>query len=834
VTNHLAEAGLSIIIPVFESPEDLDECLASLTRSTVKPREVIVVDDGSEARSGEIAAACLRHGARLIRAGKNRGPATARNMGAREASGEILLFLDADCLVHAETLERAAAAFGEAPELQAVFGSYDDRPAARGGVSEFRNLLHHYVHHQSAGRASTFWGGCGAIRRSAFFDAGGFDEGYRLASIEDVELGTRLYQAGAEIRLDPSIQVTHRKRWTLASLFRADLFYRAAPWTEAALRGAGLPQGLNFGWANRASVGLIGLAMLAVVFSFFVVGALCVGVLFAINWPVYRFIWSKRGAGALPASLVAHAVHYVAAFLGAVLGAVRHLRKRDGWALPAFALFLLVTLGFQIGTGAYSADFAGYPDEAAHFVTAVMVSEYLRTPFENPMTFAERYYLQYPKVGLGHWPPLGYLTKGIWMHGFGSTRGAALAFLLLCMAGSAWLIYELLWREAGRTLAIAAPLAFISNAYVQSSYQTAMMDVPALFLCLLAVLAFRQYVSAPSRGGSLLFGVVAGCALLVKQQSMVLALIPPVFAVAARRWDLFRRGDFWLAAVPAALLAGPWYGLTTRVFYDDVAGWSGWAGQGGAAAGFHLSMWWEVAGLAVAGLSAAAAVRAIVRPAAGASVWVAVLLSTVGSSLAFQVLNEPRHVLAGLAAQWALAALALSVMPGRLRVVGAAALVVLSAGWTVAPRWGYADMASMISAGPGGHVLLVSPNDGAVIASAAALQPAADGSRYWLRANKLMGEVGWSGRVRRMYLQTPGEVRGLLASSGINQVFVETGEDAPAFSALLQRAMEETAGEWEAIERTAAASATLFRRRDPLPQQPVSVFVPRLKRRISD
>jgi len=122
----------------------------------------------------------------------NGGPAEARNAGARVASGDVLVFLDADVAVHADTLEKIALRLGERPHLDAIFGAYDDCPAAPGTVSRFRNLLRHYFHLRSAGKAYTFWAGCGAIRRSAFEATAGFPESYTEASIEDVEFGRNL------------------------------------------------------------------------------------------------------------------------------------------------------------------------------------------------------------------------------------------------------------------------------------------------------------------------------------------------------------------------------------------------------------------------------------------------------------------------------------------------------------------------------------------------------------------------------------------------------------------------------------------------------------------
>jgi glycosyltransferase involved in cell wall biosynthesis len=85
------------------------------------------------------------------------GPAAARNLGSRRAMGDVLVFVDADVEVHPDVFRRIRDAFAVDPELTAIFGSYDDDPGANGVVSTFRNLLHHHVHHEGAGAATTFW-----------------------------------------------------------------------------------------------------------------------------------------------------------------------------------------------------------------------------------------------------------------------------------------------------------------------------------------------------------------------------------------------------------------------------------------------------------------------------------------------------------------------------------------------------------------------------------------------------------------------------------------------------------------------------------------------------
>lgn len=121
--------------------------------------------------------------------------------------------------------------FSRELDLAALIGSYDDAPGATNFLSQYRNLLHHYVHQTGNEEASTFWGACGAVRREVFLAMGGFDESYRQASIEDIELGYRLKRAGLKILLCKALQVKHLKRWEAGSLLKADFCYRALPWT---------------------------------------------------------------------------------------------------------------------------------------------------------------------------------------------------------------------------------------------------------------------------------------------------------------------------------------------------------------------------------------------------------------------------------------------------------------------------------------------------------------------------------------------------------------------------------------------------------------------------
>ncbi|MBI1322217.1 glycosyltransferase [bacterium] len=239
---------LSIVIPAYNAADDLSRCLQRLIRHTSLHFEIIVADDGSTDRTAEVAEA---YGVRYCRTENRGGPALARNLGAHKARGQWILFIDADVLLHPGALSRAFRHLGEDGSIVALFGSYDDRPEASGRVSRFRNLLHHHVH--QSGRfererrpATTFWTGCGLIRRDIFLKFGGFDhERFERPAIEDIELGYRLTGAGHRIVLARDVLCTHLKPWSLKTMVRTDFFQRGLPWSLLMLREGNKSQDLN-------------------------------------------------------------------------------------------------------------------------------------------------------------------------------------------------------------------------------------------------------------------------------------------------------------------------------------------------------------------------------------------------------------------------------------------------------------------------------------------------------------------------------------------------------------------------------------------------------------
>ena len=322
-----------MIIPVYHGGVAFAQCLDSVDRYGSLAYEVIIVIDGPDDRSAVLAA---RSGHRVIQLTHNAGPAKARNVGAQAAVGDILFFLDADVALGQETLPQIQRRFETGSQWDATIGSYDDQPSSPNFLSQYKNLLHHYTHQRAKTNASTFWGACGAIRRSVFWQAGGFDERYRHPSIEDIELGYRLTRLGYRIALDKQVQVKHLKRWGIRSLLKADFFYRALPWTRLIWRDRSLVNDLNLDTTSRLSIisvyAMVSLAALALWWTPLLLGAIAFGLaLITLNASVYRFFWGKRGLGFALRVVPWHWLYYAYGGLAFVVGTsqywVSHRKK---------------------------------------------------------------------------------------------------------------------------------------------------------------------------------------------------------------------------------------------------------------------------------------------------------------------------------------------------------------------------------------------------------------------------------------------------------------------------------------------------------------------------
>ena len=334
---------LSVIVPFHKGLAFLERVLAGIGR--LRPGdELIIAADGAVDDCHALASA---HHARVVEIAGPRGPAVARNVAAVAASGDVLVFVDADVVASSDAIERVAQIFVSQPDLAAVFGAYDEDPAAEGFVSQYKNLAHAFIHRASSRSAQTFWAGFGAVRRAAFMEVRGFDERFERPSIEDIDLGYRLTAAGYRILLDPSLAVCHLKRWTLWGMLRSDVLDRGIPWTQLILRYRQFGSDLNVRNTYRVCVvaaylGVLFAALAAIDVRFLWAVPPLLALIAYLGWDYYRFFREKRGLlfalRVFPLHVLYHLYNGFSFVTGTMLFlAARHFDVQLPGALPAYA-----------------------------------------------------------------------------------------------------------------------------------------------------------------------------------------------------------------------------------------------------------------------------------------------------------------------------------------------------------------------------------------------------------------------------------------------------------------------------------------------------------------
>lgn len=310
-----AATAITAVVPAYNAANvlalSLPPLLAMIDRGELG--ELLVIDDGSDDGSATLA----RHlGARVIANTGRGGPGAARNLGAAHAGGDIVWFVDADVVVNADASRILADGFST-PDIVAVFGSYDDRPGAANFLSQYKNLIHHYYHQKGKRDASTFWSGCGAVRKQSFQALGGFDTvRYPYPSIEDIELGYRLRAAGGRILMLSSLQAKHLKEWRFFNLIHTEVLRRALPWSRLIFKQKQMPNDLNVGSGERwraAAAGALLLTCMGAPTPLLPVWApipalVAVG---AVNSPLARFFTRQKGVLFAIRGVAFHQLYYL-------------------------------------------------------------------------------------------------------------------------------------------------------------------------------------------------------------------------------------------------------------------------------------------------------------------------------------------------------------------------------------------------------------------------------------------------------------------------------------------------------------------------------------------
>lgn len=254
-------------------------------------------------------------------------------------------------------------------------------------------------------------------------------------------------------------------------------------------------------------------------------------------------------------------------------GGQRRRASRAAFAVVQLALYFVLAVVLQYSSGAYRDDFSGFNDEPSHYTTALMVRDYFAAGFpRGAMRFAENFYVHYPKMALGHWPPAAYIVFGVWMILFGGGRIPALLLLALFTAASTLLLF----LAARRVLSLASShliaLGFLLLPIVQMHFNMVMLESPLTLASLAAVLAMVRWVERDRWMDAVWFGLLTGTAIMTKGNAWALVFVAPMALLLLRRVRRIFSPRMFLAGGLVAALCGPFTIWTMPMVKD---GWDG-------------------------------------------------------------------------------------------------------------------------------------------------------------------------------------------------------------------------------------------------------------------
>lgn len=500
----------------------------------------------------------------------------------------------------------------------------------------------------------------------------------------------------------------------------------------------------------------------------------------------------------------------------------RHSTLRATDCLFYLAILCLV-LFCTWRAGAFHAEYGGLPDEAGHYVTGLMFHEYLASHhYSSPVAFAENFYLHYPKVAIGHWPPVFYILQAAWTLVFSDSRFSLMFLMAVFAAFLAFTMFKAFSPEFGKSLAFVVSLLFVALPVVQLLAGMVMADILVSLLSFLAALSFGRFIETGQSRDVLIFGLLAIAAIMTKGSALALALLPVVAIVLTRSWWVLRRPALWAAACLVVVVCGPWYWFTRHMsdgawqqpFPSMDYSWGafkfytsqtihilGWGLACLAAAGFllkgiqsfrerRMGTWAALIGLFV-------------------SFWIVCLVVPTGFG--------SRYLLPTIPAAMAFALAALVYIAARLRlqrlrpaarpIVLSAVLVALfcTAGFSFPRRqsFGYAPVARLMVSNPRfqNSTILISSDalgEGMFISELAMRQP--HPAHIVLRSSKVLSKTDWNGDNYRSLFHTPAQIEQFLESVPITVVLLDDSvpkRDAKPDAKLLSSALIASPDKWK-------------------------------------
>ena len=208
---------ISIIIPSYNSASTIKDCLDGIFSNKFKNFEVIVVSDKSTDDSTDIA---KNYNCKIIELEENKGPAFARNTGANSASGDILLFLDSDCIVKNDALMNVDEIFKN-KKANVVQGVYSHKPNYKSINTQYQQSFYcYYTWQENLDYTDSLTSMYFALKKETFIESEGFNINIKYATAEDEEFGYALINKGYKISISRKLSVEHKVNYTLLKFIK--------------------------------------------------------------------------------------------------------------------------------------------------------------------------------------------------------------------------------------------------------------------------------------------------------------------------------------------------------------------------------------------------------------------------------------------------------------------------------------------------------------------------------------------------------------------------------------------------------------------------------------
>ena len=237
-----------------------------------------------------------------------------------------------------------------------------------------------------------------------------------------------------------------------------------------------------------------------------------------------------------------------------------------GRAALWLALLLTAALSLQFLAGAYRTETGNYSDESAHFMNALLLRDYVTHAFgQNPLAFAEQYYLSYPKIAPLMWPPFFHVLLGLLLLPGWPPHQAALVFLAAAATLTAYRLSRFARLYSSRTVSIVLAALFLLTPIIVDLSTAIMVDIVLIGLGLEAAWWLARYYVSGETKHVLLFGAFATCCCMTKGNGVAITLLPVLMMLATGRVHLLRTRGLYTSAAMVALLAGPFVYISYRL-----------------------------------------------------------------------------------------------------------------------------------------------------------------------------------------------------------------------------------------------------------------------------